>query len=486
MLTNQRLPELEQELKRIRRKHFAVQTASNKLKLQNSDAEIREELSKVLEQGGMGSEASHQLALWNPYDQNTCTPFFDSEFMFGIEDGFDIVIGNPPYIDSETMIATSPAFRELLTSEYSTAVGNWDLFVVFVERGTKLLNTSGCLIFIIPNKVISAKYTVGLREYLNDLYLIEIRDYSHINVFQEAAVYPVTLFVGMKETKQPVNVIVMNDLVKVKEITSVSRSLFCSNIHWSKFFHESDVVALLIKLSKFDSLSKHFTKVLGAATVSEAYEIKEHLKDSRKSKGRRFVNTGTIDPYCCLWGVKPTQYIKSRYQYPVISDTDLNLVNSTRLCQAKTKKLIVAGMSKCIEAIYDDGGFLAGKSTIIILDEKRNLKLLLGILNSRLISFFLNTYYHSLKMSGGYLNISKDVLFSLPLPNNFSSVPILELVDKILDCKKKDLDSDIENNLKQIDEILYDCYGLTEEEITVVEKIYRRPELKTKNNVGGS
>ena len=59
-----------------------------------------------------------KLATWNPYDQNTAAEFFDREWMFDIRDGFDIVIGNPPYVDSEMMTRIQPEFREVYVATF--------------------------------------------------------------------------------------------------------------------------------------------------------------------------------------------------------------------------------------------------------------------------------------------------------------------------------------------------------------------------------
>jgi len=83
-----------------------------------------------------------------------------------------------------------------------------------------------------------------------------------------------------------------------------------------------------------------------------------------------FINTGTIDPYVSLWGNKKTQYIKSSYELPVIYDKDIASVNKKRLIQADSEKIIIAGMAKKIECYYDDGHYMAGKSTTIIMNDQ--------------------------------------------------------------------------------------------------------------------
>ena len=88
----------EKELADVRRRHFTARTPRTKAKYRNLDAQLRSEISGLLKESGLPNETTEKLAFWNPYDQNASADFFDTEWMFGIADGFDVVIGNPPYI----------------------------------------------------------------------------------------------------------------------------------------------------------------------------------------------------------------------------------------------------------------------------------------------------------------------------------------------------------------------------------------------------
>ena len=97
-------PEIEptkNELAEIRHKHFSAKSTSTKHRLREKDQVVREKLAKLLsDDDNFAPEDAKQLAAWNPYDQNAVSPFFDPEWMFGVADGFDIVIGNPPFFSS--------------------------------------------------------------------------------------------------------------------------------------------------------------------------------------------------------------------------------------------------------------------------------------------------------------------------------------------------------------------------------------------------
>lgn len=397
--------------------------------------------------------------------------------------GFHIVIGNPPYIDSETMVNLMPVERDYMRKKYESAEGNWDLFVAFIEKGIKLCNASGNFSFIIPNKLLSAKYSIKLREFIGRRTVLEIRDYSRINVFKEADVYPITINITNRKSSRTVKMTNMLNEYHVKNSKLIDVSIFKKDYYWDKFFSEQNVLEIVLKLSVLPSLFTVKTlKVLGAATVSEAYIIKEKIiENSRPDNSfKKLINTGTIDKWISRWGIKKTQYIKDNYIFPVISDEDISEINKVRLRQAKSKKIIVAGMSNKIEAFLDfKGEYLAGKSTTILLDDYENLKYYTAILNSSIVSFYVNANYHSLKMAGGYLNISNDVINNIPMPNENASFreKIIDKVDELLLLQEAGLN--LANLELDIDSLVYKLYELTFAEVMVIEPEFGERMTKT-------
>jgi hypothetical protein len=412
--------ELEREIKNIRHNLFNEKTPDEKRKLRQEDKKLRQKMAELLENNGLGSKSAEQLALWNPYDPNASSPFFDPEWMFDVQNGFDIVIGNPPYVDSESMVKNNPEFRNILKDMFSSARGNWDLFVVFIECSIILTKHHGVMSLIVPNKLISAKYTVALRNILLTYQIKELADYSCVNVFEEVDVYPVVIRVGCAKTldKPYVRTKLMYDLLTEKDSFLVSPEVFYKDIFWDKYFFPKDVIKVIVEISKHKSLREYDFKLRGAATVNEAYQIKEYLCEWQPSMrdSYYFINTGTIDPFQSLWGIKKTKYIKDFYEKPAILESDLLQVSPNRVTQSNLPKIIVAGMARKIEAFYDSGKFLAGKSTSIITGDIQYLKALNAFLNSTIASFWLTKNYNSLSMAGGYLNVGVNELSSIPVP----------------------------------------------------------------------
>lgn len=428
-----RIQELEDELKVVRHKVFNTKVPKRKRELKEEDKNLREQIADELVKVGFETTTAKMLSDWDPYDQNATSPFFDKEWMFGIEDGFDIVIGNPPYIDSESMVRNTPNFREKLKQLFVSAKGNWDIFVVFIEKSILLTKTNGATSLIVPNKLISAKYTQKLRAFMNEYNIVELIDYSYVNVFTEADVYPIVFRVINNNEKHPIITKVMDSLKEVRTKNIVDKNIFSKDIFWDKYFFDQDILEVIIYLSKFKSVSFYDFDILGAATVNEAYQVKEILTElSEQKEYLKFINTGTIDPYESLWGVKNTQYIKGAYNYPIIDSDSLKSINETRYEQAISPKIIIAGMAVKLEAFLDQGEYLAGKSTTIVLAEELYLKTLTAILNSSTVSFWFSKYYNSLSMAGGYFNMGRNEISSIPIPDLYTID--LKLFNFLVEC----------------------------------------------------
>ncbi len=405
--------------------------------------------------------------------------------VFHEKKGFDVVIANPPYVDSETMVRTDPASRVKYSSLYKSAKGNWDIFVVFIERGMNLLKTAGTITYIVPNKLIAARYAAILRKMLLEKYVKEVRDFSRVNVFKEVSVYPVVFLIQNCGSGETVTMTLMKSLKEVGTQNIIPAEIFYRDTDWSRYFAPRKILNLILKISTFSRLSDYCNKISGAATVSEAYEIKKYVKEKitecQDRNIKKIVNTGTIDRYLLLWGKKRMQYIKSSYINPMIRDDDLLCISERRLKQAECKKIIIAGMTKALECAYDEGQYLAGKSTTIILDDKQNklpLKVVLPLLNSSLISFWYRYFFSSLALAGGYLRISEREISQIPIPeiSRAQQQSIFVYTDKILAITQSDdylhnpvKQTQVREYERQIDELVYQLYGLTTEEIRLVE-----------------
>jgi len=188
LFENQELKKLENELKQIRHKLFSARTKDTKLKYRQKDAELREKLSDLLKENGWPLDTAEKLAGWDPYDQNLSSPFFDPEWMFDITDGFDVVIGNPPYIGEK---GNKNIFKTVKQTAFGTKhhLGRMDYFYFFYHKSldlTKRIN--GIITFITTNYFITAHGGLKLRHDLKErCNILSIVNFNELKIFESAA-----------------------------------------------------------------------------------------------------------------------------------------------------------------------------------------------------------------------------------------------------------------------------------------------------------
>ena len=154
---------LEQELNENRERHFHATTRQEKLAYRRQDARLRRELAAEL-QNSMSAAAANQVAQWDPYDQNAGADWFDAEYMFGVADGFDMVIGNPPYIQLQKN--GGELGRLYKDAGFATFVRTGDVYQLFYEKGCQLLASQhGLLAYITSNSWLKAEYGKTTRRY---------------------------------------------------------------------------------------------------------------------------------------------------------------------------------------------------------------------------------------------------------------------------------------------------------------------------------
>ena len=162
-LKSQKAVNLEQELRNNRENHFHATTRQQKRTCKDRDDELRAKLATELKQHEAFADEADNIAKWNPYDQNEKADWFDPELMFGVTDGFDVVIGNPPYIQLQK--DNSKLGRMYAPCKFDTFIRTGDIYCLFYEKGHQLLKCEGNLCFITSNKWMRTAYGEKLRDY---------------------------------------------------------------------------------------------------------------------------------------------------------------------------------------------------------------------------------------------------------------------------------------------------------------------------------
>ncbi|MDO8445868.1 MAG: Eco57I restriction-modification methylase domain-containing protein [Deltaproteobacteria bacterium] len=184
-------------LEALRKQFFLPDMAHNeKETLKSQYLEKRDKVVAAIKGGSepVLKEIARKIEHWNPFDDSQASPFFSPTWMFGIDSGFDVVIGNPPYVRQENITEYKPYFKD----KFETFDGRADLYVYFYDKSIQLLKKYGCLSFISSNKFFRAKYGIPLRKYISGESTIKsIIDFGELPVFEAAATFPM-VFITQK------------------------------------------------------------------------------------------------------------------------------------------------------------------------------------------------------------------------------------------------------------------------------------------------
>jgi len=339
--------------------------------------------------------------------------------------GWDAVVGNPPYVDSEHMVQKSPEIREFISQHFKTARGNWDLYIPFWELALGLIDQRGNASLITPNKWLSAEYGQALRSFARDN-LYHVADFSSLKVFEDASIFPVVAFMR-KTLPTKLKVTIFSDQTKAVSEQNLPLNFLKDINNWGIMISKAPfmlqhIPEICLKLSDICIVHEAFT-------VSEAYELPALLKELEHEKEYlKFVVTGTVDRYTSLWGVQATTYLKEKYKMPIVNKTDFESRFIRRYKQAIEKKIIISGIRYFESFLDDSGSFLAGKSTTVVRGfdgSTYSAEYLLTILNSKFMTFYIKEIYGGLSMDGG-INFRAPLVSNLPIRRISFSTPEAE------------------------------------------------------------
>ena len=218
-----KVKKLEEEIKSLRHKYFTAKTRREKLNYQNKDKELRELLAKELKNIGFSSDSSEKIARFDLYDQNASADFFKPEWMFGVKDGFDIVIANPPYIRQEEIKDQKPFLHKAGYEVYNSTS---DIYTYFYEKGWQVLKQDGVLCFISSDNWMRVKYGEKLRKFLKEKTTIrQIIDFNGYKVFEQTADTNILLFQKSKSADETIDTLnIGKDFTKDTDISNYFQS----------------------------------------------------------------------------------------------------------------------------------------------------------------------------------------------------------------------------------------------------------------------
>ncbi len=466
-------------LRAVREEYFnATSERRTELRLEFASIQQNMLLENINNYKKNASQKYYQLSAWKPF-LNEPTSWFDAEWMFGIDSGFDIVICNPPYLDSENMVNSGlEDEREYITNNYTFAKGNWDIYIAFFEFGFKQLSHDGCEIFITPDKWISKPFGDSMR--INVIKNIKSMLFAGRDVFESALVDSIITLIDRGEHK---TIDVYKAFKKnVYFDKKVSKDIF--EKPYPLDLLTSDSINLITKIKENSVRLDVFSMCENACATSDCYKLKEYIKSLDNESEfdpdtmMKIINTGTIGRYISKWNTEEMRYLKDNYLFPIVDKkTFLNVFTNSYGDKSVKKKIIIKGLTKLDSCIDEYGDVIPGKSTMLITSNDLDLLFfLMGFINSKLAFYYISQKYASSSYNGG-ITFTKEMINSLPIKKDYDVLyhKISSATKSIVSLLKEsplesfDLISELETT---INSIIYETYGLTQEEITVIEERY--------------
>jgi hypothetical protein len=373
--------------------------------------------------------------------------------------GFDVVIGNPPYMYKKEQ-------QLYFKSNYKVFEGRADLYEIFIERAVTLLKKDSLMSFILPNTILSNLYASKVRLFLMENTMYEICNFG-MDVFKNPTVHVCILFAGRDKS--------VDSKIKIKKQIWDSHEL---NTKPDYLIYPKDLS--VTRGTSFDisfSLAERalFKKIITTKTLSDICYIRQCIKTGNNSELTKYSPTALPEP----WKKSLTGKNINRYQthekdlYVKYGDWLARNWNNTDFYE-RTKIVIRETGNQVIATLDDENRYILSSLYSVYFKEdnsEKYLKPLLGLLNSKATSFFIKKISYDLT-AGAFTKVRTNQLGKLPIPESFidNSEQLENLVTEILAQKQENPKADTSELESEIDAMVYKLYDLTTAEIELIEK----------------
>ncbi|MBV6477750.1 MAG: hypothetical protein HGGPFJEG_00494 [Ignavibacteria bacterium] len=501
------------KLEELRDEYF-TSSGKRKLEIENEFLQTQEKMARQLAKNRITSGRAIELANWNPFSYESAK-WFDPKWMFGLNEGFDIVIGNPPYVRQEKLDKNYKAILNSIHKE--VANGTADLYVYFFSQALRIVSNMGCIIFITLNKYLKTKYGLELRNLLKDKYFVDlIVDFFELPVFEAATDSSITKIINDKlkrETRYfPIK--------RLEEFTNEnfqkgnSRIVQMNENDWS--FIDSKAKSLLKKTYNNTITLNNFVngKIYRGITTgfNEAFILSE--SDSiklRKSESKEFIKPYAKSVDIKKWNLLDynkfflaTGYdLNIKSKFPTAFNFLSQFENELKARQDKGKhwwnlrackyydeflkpKLIYMHTAKKHEFFLDYEKRYINNSCYMIISEN---KFLFCFLNSKLFDWFKKIKFvaYGDAEDTGRVKLDYNKMINVPIKRITQKEEYLFSIKVNNIITKRKLGHNFTDLDNQIDIMVYKLYELTYDEVKIVdpeiEKIisresYEKFELK--------
>lgn len=445
---------------------------------------------------------------WNPFDESQISPFFSPNWMFGIADGFDLIISNPPYVRIQNL---SHELIDTYKKKFKTAWKRLDISTLFFELSYLLLKDGGHICFISSNQFLKAEYGRRIRGFLSGHVKLNI-DYSKVSVFEGQATY-VSIFLISNKGSDKINYKLIEDIDAPIDGFSSFESVKFAEEPWDFNLNEG------IKAKIFDGkkpLGKVADLTYGVITgLDKAFLIeneKANELDLEQPITRKFVRPQNykkyhltnlsytlIYPYNKDNTIIPESILKKKYPncfaYLKLFKEQLenrqdsrttikekgvewySLMRKVDLNEIDVEKIVFYDVGMHPNFFLDNSNLIFGGGTshsLKVSDSSFQIKYLLGILNSKLMEWIIYDLC-PVKM-GNARKYGLDYIKKLPIASADlkTQTRLIKLVDKITLEKQHGKDSSVDE--LHMDTLVYKLYNMTYSEVKTIDPNYSLSE----------
>ena len=441
-----------------------------------------------------GVAEAQRIANWKRYNQNDKADFFDPEWMFGIKEGFDITIGNPPYVRADAGGKNAELRQQIRDSkQYETLYEKWDLFIPFIERSYKLLKPDGFTTLIVSNAYCHAKYAQKSQNwFLENSKILRLDFCGKVPLFGSVGVRNVIFLFQKTDGKdnKPQRREHYPEFGKVHFLPTDDQQ---SLTHRTFFPEDATTQQFTISTITLDNICYISVGMVVHADEKRAegeFGLKDVVSDEKDElhpkpfvEGKYLTRWLPTTNKWLEWGTQRAPALFRRRTFPELYEIEEKLISIS----------MAAGVEK-LRVVYDDQSLyhndsaycfilwhsLAGVQNRSIKQRTRyrderpirldlperedleqtscrfSLKFLLGVMNSTVADDFLKANRrHNIR-------IYPDDWKQLPIPDvpPEQQVPVIMLVDKILVAKRKGLERKVVRLENKLDREVSQLYGL--------------------------
>ncbi|MCY4553597.1 MAG: Eco57I restriction-modification methylase domain-containing protein, partial [Candidatus Poribacteria bacterium] len=515
-LERQRIEWIGNRQREIDQKVNQLPTAELRDKLREKEQKTFETRKKAFDSE---FENARKIVRWKPYDQNAKTDWFDPERMFGINDGVDVVIGNPPYVQLQKENGRLGKLYQ--NAGFETFARTGDIYCLFYEKANQLLKNNGHACLITSNKWMRAGYGKKLRDYFVTLTQpIQLLDMgpdvfdatvdTNILLFQKIVSDVPAAFVGVslgadfdRHTGNIARYLINNgSTMEVPAKGEPWAILSSAELNLKRKIEDAG------KPLKDWNINIYRGIVTGRneAFIIDEFKREELIDQDPKSTEiiKPLLRGKDIKRYRAQWaglyliGTFPVLNLDIN-DYPAVKNyliefgkdrleqSGKTLTNGTKsrkksknkwfetqdqiayYAEFNNEKIVYPETTHSANFFYDKNQFYLDKTCFMITGS--DLKILVGLLSSTLMTFAYKRYCSGTVLGVKGYQYNKHALEKLPVAKISASQQqsFITLVDQILDAKKADLNADTSSLENEIDQLVYELYNLTEDEIAIVE-----------------